>query len=500
MDSKIATLEALVVQLSERVEDLQVHGARVLSGETNIVNLDTGDTAWMLASTALVLFMTIPGLMLYYSGMVRSKNVLATVMQIFSITCLVTCLWLFFGYSLAFAPALPSPVGQDSSPVYGDASRFWLQGMRMDSYHQLAPTIPESVFCAYQLTFAIITPSLICGSFADRMKYVPMLIFMCVWHLIVYCPIAHAVWHPKGFLFKAGALDFAGGNVVHIASGISGLVSSIMLGHRKGFGTEVFHPHNILLTAVGSSMLWVGWYGFNAGSALGANERAGYALLMTQISTATAAMTWLFSEWYMRKQPSVLGMVSGAIAGLVAITPASGFVDPTGAFFIGFIAGPACYFGSQLKHYLGYDDALDGFGVHAIGGALGGVLTGFFATDTIAPGINGVFYASTKVGGTQLGNQIYAIVVCAGWAAFCTFLILQALEMTMGLRVSEETEDKGMDHSLYGESIFDVEYGRRAPIPVRASSPVSSIGADAEAEASTEMVPTASPALDDKAV
>ncbi len=285
-DQQISLLQSQINELMAKISNLEINAhsqidlqhdiqAQVYSSNTVNSGLNSGDTAWMLAATALVLFMTIPGLTLFYAGMARSKNVLAIVMQCFIITALITFLWLCFGYSLTFAPA------QTSNPnaiIYGDATRFWLQGMGLDTKHQLAPSIPESVFCAYQLTFAIITPALITGAFADRMQFEAMILFMTLWHFIVYCPTAHSLWHPDGFLYKAEALDYAGGNVVHISAGMSGLVSSIYLGARAGFGEETFEPHNILLTAVGSSMLWVGWYGFNAGSALGATDRAGVAL------------------------------------------------------------------------------------------------------------------------------------------------------------------------------------------------------------------------------
>lgn len=286
-------------------------------------------------------------------------------MQIFTIACLVTFLWLIFGYSLAFSPAQPNG---HKNEVYGNADRLWLQGMMINTAHSLAPTIPEALFCAYQLTFAIITAGLICGAFADRMKYHSMIIFITFWHLIVYCPLAHSNWHPSGWMYQLGVLDFAGGNVVHICSGVSGLAAVMVIGNRKGFGSERFEPHNILITFMGMSMLWVGWYGFNAGSAYAANSRAAYALLATQIATSVSSLMWMFTEWGVRKQPSILGMINGAIAGLVCITPAAGYVDMTGAFFIGFFGGPLCYLGAQLKHYLGFDDALDAFGVHAIGG------------------------------------------------------------------------------------------------------------------------------------
>jgi Amt family ammonium transporter len=373
--------------------------------------------------------------------------------------------------------------------VYGNASRFWLRGLHIDSYHQLAPTIPEALYCAYQLTFAIITPALIVGSFADRMRFGPMLVFVTLWHFLVYCPIAHACWHPEGFLFKAGDLDYAGGNVVHIASGMAGLVSSVIIGHRKGFlEKEVFEPHNVMLTCVGASMLWVGWFGFNAGSAVAANQRAAYALLATHISAAVGALTWMFTEWYVTGSPKLTGVASGAIAGLVCITPGSGFVDMNGAFFFGLLSGPICYFSAQLKHYLGYDDALDAFGVHGIGGMLGGVLTGFFATNNViraSPPINGVFYANTEDGGHQLGIQIYAIVVVGAYSAFASFLILIVLDKTMGLRISDQEEQEGMDSSFHGESLVVVEKYQSVDnsahkstvemIPMNAVAPVSQI-------------------------
>ena len=367
------------------------------SGVTASSNFDSGDTAWMLTATALVLFMTIPGLALKYGGMAREKNVLYTAMQTFTIACLVTITWVMFGYSLALAPAVPATRSDEALNndffVYGDASRFWLQGMHLDSYHINAPTVPEAVYCAYQLCFAIISSALICGSFAERMEYRALCLFTVIWHITVHCPLAHAVWHPDGFLYQSGALDYAGGCVIHIASGVSGLVCAVYLGKRTGWHpkSEEFEPHNILLSLVGASMLWVGWFGFNAGSANAANERAGYAILMTQIATATAALAWILTDWFYSKHPSVLGIISGAISGLVAITPASGYVDVNGAFFIGLLAGPLCYGGAQLKHYLGYDDSLDAFGVHAIGGIVGSLLTGFFVTSAVQinPPING---------------------------------------------------------------------------------------------------------------
>jgi Amt family ammonium transporter len=448
---KIQSLERMAAELSAKISELTAQKlsqmATIATEElattsrklddspvyTYALNGNAGDTAFMIICCALVLFMTIPGLGLYYGGMVSVKNVLATVMQAFSIVALITMMFMFFGYSLAFGPANPPDylVGDPghSSLFYGDASRFWYWGMNVNSVNFLAITIPESVYAVYQLTFAIITCALICGSFADRMKYSSMLVFMALWHIAVYCPIAHSMWHFDGFMWQAGNMDFAGGNVVHISSGFAGLVSTIMIGKRKGFGKERFEPHNILLTFIGASMLWVGWFGFNAGSAVAANALAGTAMLNTQISTSMAALTWMFTEWIVKKKPSVLGMLSGAIAGLVCITPACGWVDQTGAFFIGVMAGPWCYGWAQVKNYAGYDDALDAFGVHATGGVLGAVLTGFFSTSTVwgpfvvppAPiRYEGVFYNMGNEDGHQ-GKTYYLLLI--SYCSCCIYCI-----------------------------------------------------------------------------
>lgn len=436
-------VQATVRELLHRVQELE----QSQTHRTLIASFDDGDIAWMLAATALVLFMTLPGLFLFYGGMARTKNVLAIVMQIFSTACSISLLWMVFGYSLAFAPA------QGSNPqavVFGDSSRFWLINLTLDSVHQLAPSLPESIFCTFQMAFAIITPCLMVGAFADRMKFVSTLLFMGIWHLLVYCPIAHSVWHPDGFLFSSGALDYAGGLVVHVTSGISGLIGCIYLGPRKGFATERFDPHNVLLTAVGASMLWVGWLGFNAGSALAANDRAAMACLVTQIATAMAALTWMATEWMHLGQPTVQGIVSGAVAGLVAITPGSGYVDHTAAFFIGLLTGPVCYWAVQAKHWAGYDDALDAFGVHGVGGILGSLLLAFFANPSIASNANGIFYTGKA---HLLGSQLYGIVVAAGWAAVVTAAILFVVDKIVGLRVSEEVEHRGLDHSQHGQTL-----------------------------------------------
>src|SRR6266849_286352 len=406
------------------------------------VKLDSGDTAWMLTSTALVLMMTIPGLALYYGGMVRKKNVLATVMQSFAVTCLVTVLWTIVGYSLAFT---------EGTPFFGGMSRFMLGGMTIDSVNGLAKTIPESVYMCFQMTFAIITPALICGAFADRMKFSALLWFIGLWAVLVYAPIAHWVWGPGGFLNDAGILDFAGGTVVHINAGVAGLMAALMLGKRRGYRTEPMAPHNLVFSVAGASLLWVGWFGFNAGSATAANGNAGMAMAVTQIATATAALTWMFAEWIVKGKPSVLGIIFGAVAGLVAITPASGFVDPRGALIIGVAAGIACYWGATgLKHIFGYDDSLDAFGVHGVGGAVGALLTGVFAVAWVGgEGKSGLIEGNAH----QVITQLYGIGITAGYCALATLIILKVLDVTIGLRVDTETERDGMDLALHGEVV-----------------------------------------------
>ena len=403
--------------------------------------LDTGDTAWMLTSTALVLMMTIPGLALFYGGMVRKKNVLATVMQSFAVTCLVTVLWMVITYSLAFT---------SGSAVVGGMSRVFLAGMQLDSVHDLAKTIPESVFMCFQMTFAIITPALIAGAFAERMKFSAMMWFMGLWAIVVYAPIAHWVW-GGGFLGDRGVLDFAGGTVVHINAGVAGLVCALVLGKRKGFGADNMAPHNLVLTMIGASLLWVGWFGFNAGSAVGASTNAGMAMAVTQIAAAAAALAWMFAEWISRGKPSVLGIVSGAVAGLVAITPASGFVNPTGGLAIGLIAGVICFWGATgLKHAMGYDDSLDAFGVHGVGGFVGAILTGVFAVEAIGgDGKKGLIDGNAG----QVLTQLWGCLVCIAWCAVATFIILKIVDVVIGLRVTAEEEVEGLDINLHGETV-----------------------------------------------
>ncbi|MDX8500376.1 ammonium transporter [Mesorhizobium sp. VK4C] len=400
--------------------------------------LDTGNTAWMLTSTALVLMMTIPGLALFYGGMVRKKNVLATIMQSFAITCLVTVLWFMFGYSLAFSD------GGGMNAYLGGFSKFFHHGITTATlWLPGVANIPEFVFSMFQLTFAIITPALIAGAFAERMKFSALLIFMGLWLVVVYAPIAHWVW-GGGFLGSAGVLDFAGGTVVHINAGVAGLVCALVLGKREGYGTTNMAPHNLVYSVIGASLLWVGWFGFNAGSELAADGLAGAAMMNTQVATAAAALAWMFAEWIVAKKPSVLGIISGAVAGLVAVTPASGFVNPTGAFIIGIIAGVVCYLSAvKLKHAFGYDDSLDAFGVHGVGGIVGALLTGALAD----PAIN----ALGK--GASVGTQIYGIVFTILWTAIATFVILFIVKALVGLRPSSQEEVEGLDVTQHGEVV-----------------------------------------------
>jgi len=401
--------------------------------------IDSGDTAWMLTSTALVLLMTIPGLALFYGGMVRKMNVLSTVMHAFSITCLISVLWMVAGYSLAFTAG---------NAYIGDLSKVFLTGVGVGS---ISYTIPETVFVIFQMTFAIITPALIAGAFVDRMKFSAMLWFMGIWSLAVYAPVAHWVW-GGGFLATDGVLDFAGGTVVHINAGVAGLVLALVLGKRTGYGKEPFPPHNLTLSLVGASLLWVGWFGFNAGSAVAANGLAGMAMAVTQIATAAAGLSWMFVEWAVKGKPSVLGIISGAVAGLVAITPAAGFVDPMGALIIGLIAGVVCWWAStSLKKMMGYDDSLDAFGVHGVGGFVGAVLTGVFAVAAVGgEGKSGLIDGNAG----QIVTQLYGAGVVIVYCAVVTFIIAKALDMIIGLRVDKDVEREGLDVNLHGEAVL----------------------------------------------
>jgi len=413
--------------------------------------LDTGATAWMLTSTALVLMMTIPGLALFYGGMVRKKNVLGTLMQSFAITCVVTLTWVILTYSMAFTGTDPYLPGWD---------RILLDGMGKDAVTggtgtPASPVIPESVFMMFQMTFAIITPALIAGAFADRMKFSAMLAFVVLWSIFDYAPIAHWVWstdasgNPLGFLNKMGVLDFAGGTVVHINAGIAGLISALVLGPRKGYPQENMAPHNLTLSLTGASLLWVGWFGFNAGSAVAADGRAGMAMTVTQIATAAAAVAWMMAEWIVRKKPSVLGIISGAVAGLVAITPASGFVGPRGAIVIGLAAGVICYWAAtSLKNALKYDDSLDCFGVHGVGGIIGALLTGVFAVESIG-GTKGMLEGN----GAQLLTQAIGVCTTLAYTAVVSYILLKIVDAVIGLRVSPDEEREGIDLALHGETI-----------------------------------------------
>jgi Amt family ammonium transporter len=408
--------------------------------------LNTGDTAWIITATALVLFMTLPGLALFYGGLVRSKNILTVLVQCFALAAIVTVLWVVFGYSLAFG--MPDGIEAGSLSLHsfiGTSGAFFLKGVTPDS---LSGTIPEVVFITFQLTFAIITPALIVGAFAERMKFSAMLIFTVLWFALSYLPVCHMAWAGDGALFvNWGVMDFAGGTVVHINAGIAGLVACLMVGKRRGFGKEPFPPHNVPMTIIGASMLWVGWFGFNAGSALGANGTAGMAMLVTQIATGTAAATWMLLEWVRSGKPTAVGLATGAVAGLVAITPASGSAGPMGALLIGLVSALVCYLAAtSAKRALGYDDSLDVFGVHGVGGIVGALLTGVCASAAL--GGSGMEHESI---GAQVFAQFKSVIVTVIWSAVVSVIALSIAKATVGLRVSEEVENAGLDLSEHGE-------------------------------------------------
>ncbi|MFZ4407221.1 MAG: ammonium transporter [Paracraurococcus sp.] len=414
--------------------------------------IDTGDTAWMLTATALVLMMTVPGLALFYAGMVRKKNVLATMMQSFAITAIVTVVWTIIGYSLAFG---------EGNAYIGDLSKLFLTSLaeNWDKPFTLgsgdaavATTVPETVFLMFQMTFAIITPALIAGAFADRMKFSALVIFSILWTILIYSPVAHWVWHPNGWIFALGALDFAGGTVVHVNAGVAGLVCALVLGKRVGYGNDNMSPYNLALAVIGAGLLWVGWFGFNAGSAVGAGARAGMAMLVTQVAAGAAALAWMFAEWATKGKPSVLGAISGAVAGLVAITPASGFVLPVPALIIGVVAGLAGFWGATaLKHLCGYDDSLDAFGVHGVCGIVGSLLTGVFAYGALSA------TAATPDGYSgsmdQFIIQVEATAAVFAYTAIGTFILLKITDVIVGLRVPEEEEREGLDVTQHGERL-----------------------------------------------
>jgi Amt family ammonium transporter len=403
--------------------------------------LNSGDTAWMLTATALVLFMTIPGLSLFYAGMVRAKNALSVMMQCFAVTCLMTILWVLYLYSLAF--------GDDIGGFIGGLGKVFMSGVGVES---LSGSIPETVFSVFQLTFAIITPALIVGAFAERMKFSAMLWFMALWATLVYAPVCHWVW-GGGWLGSQGVLDFAGGTVVHINAGVAGLVAALVLGKRHGYPEQPMKPSNLVLTTVGAGMLWVGWFGFNAGSELAADGVAGMAMMVTQIATAAAALAWMFMEWISHGKPSALGLVSGAVAGLVAITPASGFVGPMGALAIGLAAGLVCYFAVvKVKRIFGYDDSLDAFGVHGVGGLVGAILTGVF----VDAGLGGVGLAEGVSMGAQVWKQTMGAAATIVYCGVVSFVLLKVIDAVIGLRVDVEEEQMGLDLVLHDEAGYNL--------------------------------------------
>ncbi|MHB8173775.1 MAG: ammonium transporter [Nitrospirota bacterium] len=407
--------------------------------------VDSGDTAWVLISSALVMLMT-PGLALFYGGMVRRKNVLGTIMQSFIIVALVSVQWALWGYTLAFGP--------DFHHIIGDLSWFGLNHVGQAPNPDYAPTIPHQVYMVFQMMFAVITPALITGAVAERFKFKTFLVFTLIWCTFIYDPIAHWVWGVGGWIHNMGALDFAGGTVVHISSGVAAFAAALMMGKRRGYPHQPMPPHNLTMTLLGAALLWFGWFGFNAGSAVASNGLAGTAFVVTHLATAAAALTWMFAEWMHRGKPTVLGAASGAVAGLVAITPASGFVTPMASMIIGGVAGVLCYTAVSLKPKFGYDDSLDVVGVHGVGGTWGALATGLFATVAVnSAGGNGLFYGNPK----QLGVQAIAVAASIIYSFVGTSILLKVLDMTMGLRINAEDEESGLDYSQHGESGYIFE-------------------------------------------
>ncbi|PYM78694.1 MAG: ammonia channel protein [Candidatus Rokuibacteriota bacterium] len=405
--------------------------------------IDSGDTAWLLTSSALVLLMTVPGLALFYGGMVRQKNVLATIMQSFIILALISVQWVLWGYSLAFGP--------DKGGIVGGLDWFGLRGVGLQPNPDYAATVPHQAYMVFQLMFAVITPALITGTFAERMKFSTFIVFTLAWATLIYDPLAHWVWGTGGWLKRVGALDFAGGTVVHISSGVSALAAALVIGRRRGYGREPMPPHNLPLTVTGAALLWFGWFGFNAGSALSAGALATSAFVVTNTATAAAALGWMFTEWSARGKPTVLGAASGAVAGLVAITPGSGYVSPMASIVIGAVAGFLCYNACNLKAKFGYDDSLDVVGVHGVGGTWGALATGFFAWKAINPdGGDGLFHGNPG----QVWVQLTAIAASWVFAFVGTFVILKVLDALMGLRVSEQDEVAGLDLSQHSETAY----------------------------------------------
>lgn len=417
-------------------------GLMALAPVASADELSSGDTAWMITATALVLLMTIPGLALFYGGLVRAKNVLSVLMQCFAITCLVTVIWTLWGYSIAF--------GGDGA-YWGGLDKMFLNGVGVDA---VSGSIPETVFVTFQLTFAIITPALIVGAFVDRMKFSALLLFIALWSTVVYSPVTHWVWGSGGWLGARGILDFAGGTVVHINAGIAALVAALVIGKRRGYPTTPMPPNNLNFSVIGASLLWVGWFGFNAGSELAADGTAGMAMLVTQIATACAALGWMIVEWAIHKKPSVLGIISGAVAGLVAITPASGSAGPMGAIVIGFAAGVGCFFAAtSVKRALGYDDSLDAFGVHCIGGIIGAMLTGVFCSEALGGAGFGVDSGKMI---DQLMAQGTGVLATLVYTSIATYVILKFVDLVVGLRVTEEQESEGLDLALHNETGYNL--------------------------------------------
>ena len=421
----------------------EVQSANTASASPQAVaasKIDTGDTAWILVSTALVMLMT-PGLALFYGGMVRGKNVLGTIMQSFIAIAVISVQWILIGYSLSFGP--------DLHGIIGSLDWVGLNGVGIEPNPDYAPTIPHAAFMMYQAMFAVITPALITGAFAERMKFSAYLLFILLWSTIVYDPVAHWVWGAGGWLKKMGTLDFAGGIVVHLISGISALAAALIIGKRKGYLQEAMYPHNLPMTVLGAGLLWFGWFGFNAGSALSAGALSTMAFVATHTSAVSATVTWMIIEWLHRGKPTMFGAATGSIAGLATITPASGFVSPMSALIIGLAAGAVCYAALNIKGKIGYDDSLDAFGVHGIGGILGTFATGLFAQTLINPsGNNGLFFGNQKL----LFYQMIAILITAAYSFIMTAIILKTLDKTLGLRVDEESEASGLDISQHGES------------------------------------------------
>jgi Amt family ammonium transporter len=402
--------------------------------------IDGANTAWMLVSAALVLFMTLPGLALFYGGLVRTKNVLSVLMQCFAITCVVTLAWLAVGYSIAFG---------EGNAWWGGLGKSFLAGIQVAS---VKGTIPESLFAMYQLTFAIITPALVVGAYAERVRFGPMLLFSVLWLLVVYCPVAHWVW-GDGWLQKRGMMDFAGGSVVHLNAGVAALVCALVLGRRRGFPETAMPPHNMTMAVTGAAMLWVGWFGFNAGSALAADGAAGMAMLVTHIAAATGAFVWMLCEWLRYGKPSALGIATGMVAGLGTITPASGFVGPIGALIIGAVAGVACFFATNyMKRALNVDDSLDVFPVHGVGGLLGTLLTGIL----VSSAFGGIGYPDKVTMGEQFVTQLVGVVAVGLWSAVLTWILLKLVDAVAGLRVAADEETEGLDTVLHNEKGYNL--------------------------------------------